>query len=203
MSKFPRVFRLTSVVSPSDVLSALRLVAGHANQAALEPDFEFDWIKRRLAFSAVSPEGCRALADQFLGQLRKRGDSVAEQFLVGEPAAAGDRWQVPIGVLLQDPATFGELIGRSLVEMGVRGVRVYDAAEQGCHVCVPAGKVLGALEAGAMVADFPLPGYLKLEDLGEREFKPSVAEASGPGSLEPAPAVPRPKRTLSRRRKRG
>jgi hypothetical protein len=82
---------------------------------------------------------------------------------------------------LQDPATFGELIGRSLVEIGLRGVQVVDSADC-CRINIRLGASAQVLDYHALITEFPLPPYLKLIDEGQRTVEP------------PAPRPPRQKR---------
>lgn len=163
-------FRLVSTIGPPEILRSLEIITSHPNQAKWEPQFEFDWIARKLVLSANSAEGLEVCRQEFERQMNKYSP-VEELFIVGKPrqTEGSPRLELPIGVLMQDAATYGELIGRSLVDLGVRGIRVADQM-QTCQINVQLGPFTGGIDFQTFVRQFPLPKYLELYDDGEAEM---------------------------------
>lgn len=161
-------FKISTRITPEDVFKFLSIIKEHDNQKEYEPEFEFDWIKRKIALSANSKEGVNVLVDQFRNQLTRKDIKPEEIFLVGKIAQKDERFEAPIGVTLQDPSIFGEMIGNSLVEIGVRGITVIDRSDH-CLVTVQLGPFTGGIDFRSFIMEFPLPEYLDLHDDGERE----------------------------------
>jgi hypothetical protein len=157
-------FRIKAAVGATDVLKSLQHVCGHDSQRDHDPAFEFDWIKRRIALVASSPSGVASLREAFLARMEKLG-APADALLPGIVTEADGRYTQPFGVALHDAATFGELIGRSLVEIGLRGVRVFDAVTH-CDVLVRQGAAASSVPYADFVAEFPVPPYVAITDEG-------------------------------------
>lgn len=157
-------FRLVAEVVPGDVLRALQRICEHPLNRDCKPDFEFDWIKRRIALAGDSPSGVAELKAQFLAAMRKAG-APDDAFLAGVVVEEDGRYIQPIGAALHDTATFGELIGKSLVEAGLRGVKVFDAVTH-CDVIVRQSAMSQSFAYADFIAEFPLPPYIKVYDQG-------------------------------------
>lgn len=157
-------FVLRATFGPVEVMKALRLVCEHPNQRDHAPDFGFDWIARKIELSSNSAAGTSECFNHFLGQVVKMGGPI-EAFLPGKPTERDGRHAQPIGVALHDAATFGELIGKSLVEVGMRGVRVVDSAGE-CRIDVRQGALASSIDYATLVMEFPVPAYIKVTDEG-------------------------------------
>jgi hypothetical protein len=160
-------FKLTAQFGAQQVFQALQKVCGHPSQRDFAPDFTFDWVGRRVVLSASSREGLAACHEVFMGLLGKIG-AEGDSLLAGEITEREDgRFERPYGVAVHDPATFGEMIGRSLMEMGLRGVQVVDSLDA-CRINVRMNAASRAMDYQALIAEFPLPGYIMLTDEGTR-----------------------------------
>ncbi len=157
-------FVLKAAAGPEEVFRALKKVCEHENQKKFEPDFEFDWIGRRIALSANSAEGVEECHARFLAQVR-REELEEDLFLAGKVEEAEGRFQRAIGVTLMDAATFGELLGRSLVDVGLRQVRVVDSAGE-CRIEVTRNFIAQRIDYEDLIRSFPLPSYIALENKG-------------------------------------
>ncbi len=164
-------FRLEARFGAAEVFRALKYVCDHDNQREYDPAFGFDWIKNRLAITANSPEGVEICLRHFLEQIDKLGGS-RESFLPGPVQETDGRWTQPIGVVVLDAATFGEMIGRTLVDLGMRGIKVLDSADC-CRVMVRITRVNPPVDYKVLIQEFPLPPYIKLVDEGLAEEKPA------------------------------
>jgi len=184
------IFRLTADIGPADVFRSLRRACGSGDSEDADPPFDFDWIKRRVALRADDEAGLRALRSSFEGAMTSQG--APDDALLAGPIQQDDEGYVqPYGVTIQDPATFGELIGRSLTEIGVRGVKVVDSADC-CDVMVRDSPVSRGSGYERFILEFPLPDYMRVVDLGVRTWPDQTAPQD--------PASVKPKR--ARRRKR-
>ncbi|MGF1574181.1 MAG: hypothetical protein ACFCU1_14065 [Sumerlaeia bacterium] len=163
-------FRIVARFGPAEVLRALEIICAHPNQQQYHPSFEFDWLARKLIIMAATPEGLAACRNEFEGQIQKLAKP-EELFLFGKirPAPDSSQMELPIGVLMQDAATYGELIGRNLVELGVRGIRVADQMST-CQINVQLGPFTGGVDFQSFIRQFPLPAYFELYDDGEQEM---------------------------------
>ncbi len=184
MASQQHTFVLRAAAGAEEVFRALTKVCGHENQARFEPDFEFDWIAKRIAISANAPEGVEECLARFLEQAGRSGLD-AELFLAGRVEETGGRFLRPIGVMLMDAATYGELIGRSLVDVGLRQVRVVDSAGE-CRIEIARNFIAQRIDYEDLIRSFPLPSYIALEDKG-------VADA-------PKPERSAPKRAKGKKR---
>ena len=154
-------FRIEATLGPADLLRALEKVRGHLNQRRHDPSFEFDWLKRRVAFSANSREGLDECVRQFLAQMRKAGGGEG-LFLPGRIEEKEGRFTQALGVTLQEPAVFAQLIGQALIEVGIHGVRVAET-ETGCILTVRGGGPLASqVDYRGLVREFPVPEYIRI-----------------------------------------
>lgn len=164
------VFRLTAGFGPADVFRALQATCADAAHAADAPAFEFNWIKRRLAISAASPEGLESCLRRFLALAREAGADDGA-FLPGKMEEKDGRFVRPIGAMVMDPASLAELVGRTMVEIGMRGVRIRDSAD-GCTIEIARSFIAERIDYAALVMEFPLPPYVRVEDLGMQTIAP-------------------------------
>lgn len=166
MSAQVHIFRIQASFGPEQIFSALKTVCEHPSQRDFEPDFDFDWMARKITLSASSQEGLDTCRQQFLAQAAKLG---AEEgcLLAGQVQEEGGRFLQPFGAAVHDPATFGELIGQGLVDVGLRGVQVYDGAEA-CEVRVRANPINKRFDYRTFILEFPLPAYIEISDEGLR-----------------------------------
>lgn len=160
-------FTLRATFGPAEVFKALRHVCDHPNQRDDDPQFAFDWMARRLELSTTSAEATAKCLGHFRDFVARLGGPAAG-FLAGKPIERDGRHVQPIGVALHDAATFGELIGKSLVEIGLRGVRVTDTNGE-CHIDVRQGAIPAAFDYAALVMQFPVPAYITISDEGSIE----------------------------------
>jgi len=176
MPQKQHVYKLVSSISPEDVFRILKRVCEHENQTEFEPEFEFDWIGRKIVISATSGEGLTRCREHFLRLLQKEGAD-ADGMLPGKVVTQDDRYSQPFGILLQDAATFGELIGRSLVDIGLRGIQVVDSSDA-CKISIRLVGAAKTIDYSEFLQEFPLPTYIKLIDEGIHE----VEDARKPSS---------------------
>lgn len=160
-------FRLEATFGPEEVFRALRAVCEDGSRKNAAPAFEFEWIQRRIAFSAATREAAEDCVVAFLRLVQQYGGS-DEAFLVGKPEEKDGRTVWPIGVALHDAATFGELIGRSLVEAGLRGIQVIDSMGV-CRIVIRKTGLPVPIDFASFLGDFPLPAYIRLVDEGEKQ----------------------------------
>ena len=155
-------FRLEASYGPEELFAALHSICeGGANPLK----FDFDWLKRRVAIAGPD----RAAVEQAAAKLLEKVDRKAGNGLLlpGRiTGGAGKPWELPIGVLLQTPDVYLEVMAAALAEQGLKGIRHDpDTAE----LAIPAGMTARALDYQGMIRDFPLPGYLRVVDLGLSE----------------------------------
>lgn len=158
------IFRLEARFGAEEVFRALRTVCEHPNQRAHGPQFEFDWMARRVALSADSEEGLQQCHEAFLAQLTKLGGD-DDAVLPGRAAEDYGRWTRPYGVMVQDAATYAELIGNSLVELGLRGLRIHDQ-ETACLIQVRKNPTTRLVDYATLIMEFPLPNSVTVKDEG-------------------------------------
>ncbi|MEQ8819062.1 MAG: hypothetical protein RLY93_02375 [Sumerlaeia bacterium] len=186
-----RSFRLEARIGPSQVLKALKIVCEHPAQRDFAPDFDFDWLKRKVVLSANSQEGLEICSARFREQLVRLGAPPDEDLVLAGKCLEGEggRWERPFGVVLQEPLVFGEMIGQALLEMRLKGVRVYDAKDC-CRVAVVSGgPIAKAIDFVGFVMGFPLPSYITIVDEGVR-----LVEIESPRKAAKKSAKPKKKK---------
>lgn len=175
------LFTLKASFGPQELFRAIRAVVDHPAQRDHAPDFEFDWIARRVALSAASEQGLAICHGRLLAEVSKLGgppDALIPGKVEERPEGRVLR---PYGVLVQEAAAFGELIGRSLVDLGLRGVQVVDKAGGVCEIRVRLNAIARRVDYAAFMHEFPLPSYIALSDEGTiEEEAPPVLEVAKP-----------------------
>ena len=156
-------FRITASFGPADLFQLLRRACDYHEAKRAHAEFDFDWLKRRIAITADSEEAAEHSVEWVMGKVREKAGP--GMLLPGDAEKREDgRVTVPVGVLLQTPDVYIEMMARMLTEMGLTSIRL--EGEDGFSIAV--SHAARALEYEATVKDFPLPGYLKLEDGGVR-----------------------------------
>ncbi len=155
-------FKLESSYGPADLFKTLKSTCEDAAFKKAAPAFEFDWIKRRVAISAATPHAAEEVLEALVKRVNKKAGT--GMLLPGEAKKTDDgRTEIPVGVLLQSPDVYAEVIVQMLAEFGVRGIVT---EEEGNGFSIPLNAMNRALEYREVIADFPLPDYLKIKDLG-------------------------------------
>lgn len=162
MSPGTYIYRIEAKVGPADVFRILQSLCDHPSQRRHEPAFEFDWLKRRIALTANSKEGLADCAARFLDRMRKLTGE-GNHFLAGAVEETTDgRFLQPFGVAIQEPELFAQLLGQTLIELGVRNVRATES-EGVCRVAVPAGGLVDRqADVTSLIEEFPVPGYIQV-----------------------------------------
>lgn len=156
------LFRLEAKYGPEELFAALGTVCRDGGKGLA---FDFDWMKRRVAIRGPEREAVERAAARLADKVaRKAGPGM---ILPGKISGGGDAdWELPMGVLLQTPDVYLEVMAAALAEQGLKGVRHDpDTAE----LEVPAGMTARSLDYEAMLREFPLPDYLRVVDLGLTE----------------------------------
>jgi len=162
VSKTVQVYRVESVIGPADVFEALRSVCEEAPGREYAAAFEFEWLSRRLAITATSRDAVEACAGRFLDRmLALTGE--AKAFLPSQVTERDDgRFEQAFGVTIQEPAVFAQLIGHTLLEMGMRNVRATET-EGVCRVSVPYGGPMSKfVDLESFFLEFPVPAYIRI-----------------------------------------
>lgn len=165
MPSLVHIFRIESDFGPEQVFKALRLVCDHPGQRDAQPEFEFDWISRRIAISADSAEAVDVCLAHFIEQVGKMG-ATGDAFFPGKIEERVGRYVRPIGVAVHDAPTFGELIGKALVEVGLRGVKLFDSPG-GTMLTLRVSGMARQIDYVALIREFPVPGYIRIRDAGQ------------------------------------
>ncbi|CAN5182836.1 hypothetical protein BH09SUM1_BH09SUM1_13640 [soil metagenome] len=166
MAETRHYFEIVASFEAADLFRILKNVCEDRSLAAVKPDFDFDWLKRRAEISASSLCGAEDALDLILSRILKKTGS-AGLLLPGESITdESGRTRIPIGVLLQSPDIYAELIGASLTEFAVAGVR---REFDGNGISIPVNRMTSLVDYGEIVRMFPLPSYLTIADHGAKE----------------------------------
>lgn len=149
-------------MGPDHLFRALRETCGDTRLREGEPDLEFDWIKRRVAIKANSPEMLTLANELFLKRLDRLG-APPDAVLAGKVERAGTMYVQPYGVLMNPPEIFVELIAGMLLELGCTTLRIEPG---GTRFSFAIGAISKAVDHERVVEQFPLPDYVALQDLG-------------------------------------
>lgn len=155
---------LKSSFSPADLFQVLKSLCEDPRFSPHSLDFDFDWIKRRIELSAES----HVCAEDALEELIRWVNAAAGtgNLLPNECKEREDgRFAIPIGVLLQSPDVYVELILRQLDEYGVRNASPEFDGDGFAIPLTNSNKSMGYEE---VIAAFPLPQYITVKDEGVR-----------------------------------
>lgn len=156
-------FRIEARFGPQDLFLILKKTCEALPFKPLQPGFDFDWLKRRVEISAASREGSEKVLDAVLEKVREKlGPGL---LLPGEVIERDGRFVAPIGVLLQTPDVYVEIITRTLLEMGFTTLRL---EHEGTGFSLAVGGMRNVLPYRPLVMDFPLPAYMQIVDEGIR-----------------------------------
>lgn len=163
--KVTHSFRIVARFGPGDLLRLMNSIRDDKEWRGEKLDFDFDWMKRRVAFSARTEAGARSATEALVSRTDARAG--AGHLLVGKPEKGADgRVTIPIGVALQEPEVFREMLVGMLYEAGIMGI-TQDPNDGGHFLVRPIGPG-ASLPWREVITGFPLPEYLKLE---EREIE--------------------------------
>lgn len=158
-------YRIVASFGPGDLLRLGNAIAEDKRFRDQKVKFDFDWMKRRVAFTAATEDAAREATGILLSRVEKKAGP--GQLLAGKPGTGENgRVTIPIGIVLQEPEVFRELIVGGLYEAGLMGITL-DPNIGGHFLIRPSGPA-SRLPWRELVTDFPLPPYLKLE---EREIE--------------------------------
>lgn len=164
MSVLRHYYRIDVSFGPEQLFKALRETAGDTRLRDAKPDFEFDWLKRRVALSVQTAEAIPVACELFLARAARLG-APPDALLPGRVETADGRHVQPFGVLLNPPEHLVEFIAQMLVDLGCSGLRIEHA---GAGFSFPIGSINKALSHEQLVEQFPLPPYATLVDEGRR-----------------------------------
>lgn len=164
MSSQRHYYRMETRYAPGDLFKTLKNTCGDNRFRRHKPSFDFDWMKRKVEIQADSQEGAEVVLEALIERVnRKAGRGL---LLPGEPARTENgRITIPVGVLIQTPDIYTEVLVESLRECGVKGIQFENGGE---GLSLPPNSLNRALEYGALIASFPLPEYLSVKDEGIR-----------------------------------
>ena len=155
-------FEIKSRYGPADLFKTLMSVCEDPRFKKVFPSYGFDWIKRKVEISAATPEGVEELLEELIKRVnRKAGKGM---LLPGERVKKDDGYlAIPIGVLLQTPDVYAEVVTGALREFGVRSIQLEN---EGDGFSIPLSAINRALEYEEVINSFPLPDYLSIKDKG-------------------------------------
>ncbi|MCC5877539.1 MAG: hypothetical protein JJU11_15065 [Candidatus Sumerlaeia bacterium] len=154
-------FRIVATFGPGDLLRLGNAIAGDTRFRDAELTYDFDWMKRRLAFTANTEEAATQACGMLISRVEKKAGP--DQLLAGKPETGADgRVTIPMGVILQEPEVFRELMVGGLYEAGLMGI-TQDPNDGGHFLIRPKGPA-ASLPWRDLITEFPLPPYLKLEE---------------------------------------
>jgi hypothetical protein len=152
-------YEIRASYGPEQLFAALR-----ATCEAAGADFEFNWIGRAIHLLAADLDTAESTAATLVERVAI--ESARGMLLPGDAQQQEDgRIRLPIGILLQTPDVFVDVITGTLHEFGIAGIR---RREDGNGFFVPISKSSRALNYHELVMGFPLPAYLRIEDMGQR-----------------------------------
>ncbi len=155
-------FRLVSSFTAQHLFLTLKKTVEHKSWRNHKPNFDFDWLKRKIFISANSKEGVEEILTAFDRSLKKE---VGEENIVipGKVEETDEgRFQVPIGVMLQAPEDHAGMMAALVREMGIVSVKATSDGE----ILIPLNFAVKALPYREFLTQYPLPGYLTLQDEG-------------------------------------
>lgn len=154
-------FALEARFGPADLFRLLKKACDRGKFVEHKPEFDFDWLKRKVTISANTAAGARTVTESFVHSVEAQIG--AGQLLVGKPIKENGRTTIPIGVLVQTPDIYVEIMVQSLQENGIKKARIEDDGE---GFSLPAVFGADVLDCDALIGDFPLPSYIRIVDKG-------------------------------------
>lgn len=155
-------FEITASYGPAQLFAALRELCESREARAANASFDFDWMKRGVWIEADAAEVARTLAEKLADRVGR--DAAPGQLLVGRmDTPKPGRHRQAIGVLLQTPEVFVEVISQTLTEFGVVGIML---SADDATLEIPPTKANAAQNYAGLVTQFPLPRYLSVVDRG-------------------------------------
>ncbi|MDX2174866.1 MAG: hypothetical protein SF028_00185 [Candidatus Sumerlaeia bacterium] len=158
MSAPRKYWRLASSFGPSELFRALRETAESRDGKKVNAAFDFDWMKRRLEIRAKDRCAAEDLLEAFLLRAQRAG-CPPDGLLPGKAEERADCVAIPVGVLVNTPEMYAEIIGQSLVELGGGDVRL---EFNGCGFSYGATVMARTLAFGQLAQSFPLPPYMSI-----------------------------------------
>lgn len=159
MSSPRQSYRLKATFGPPDLFAILKKTtekpAHRKNRAA----FDFDWMKRRVELAAAGEDAVEELLSEVLDTVTRSAG--AGTLLPGKCTESEGLWCIPIGVLIQTPDVYTEMIVNMLRDMGMPGVR---AEFDGEGFSLPGGAAGMAIDCNALLREFPFPAYIRVEE---------------------------------------
>ncbi|MEO8377062.1 MAG: hypothetical protein ABI579_05265 [Candidatus Sumerlaeota bacterium] len=155
-------FRIASKFQPADLFKLLKRACEIPAAKKATARFEFEWMKRKLELIADDEVAVRAAANWLLDEVKKKTNG---EFLLPRPPEKRDdqSFVVVMGVLLQTPDVYVDMIVRLLEESGIAAI--HDAEDNTLKVAV--NPKTRALQYELVVTTFLLPPYLSIDDLGD------------------------------------
>lgn len=164
MSALRHYYRIEVSFGPEELFRALRETAGDTRLRGAGLDFEFDWLRRRVAISLSDAESIPLACELFLARAAKLG-APADALLPGRVEVVDGRHVQPFGVLLNPPEHLVEFIVQMLLDLGCTGLRI---EHNGAGFSFPVASINKALSHEQLVEQFPMPPYARLTDEGRR-----------------------------------
>jgi hypothetical protein len=161
-----RHYRLETRFGPEELFKALREACAASKGKDGKPAvrFDFDWLKRKVALLSPDKDAAESALEHLILAVDQRADRGL--LLPGDPRKSGLEWELPVGVLLQTPDVYAEVVLAALAEMGIKGAHL---DEDGAGFTVPDTALARAANSDGFVMEFPLPAYLSMKDLGPVE----------------------------------
>jgi len=155
-------FEIVASYGPPELFAAVRAVCESSAGRAARATFDFDWMKRGIWIESQSAEASVILANQLAHRVAESAGPGS--LIVGRvEATPSGRHRQAIGVLLQTPDVFIQVMSQTLTEIGVIGILL---PPDGDKIEIPQTKANLARNYAALVRQFPLPPYLRIEDRG-------------------------------------
>jgi hypothetical protein len=155
-------FEITASYGPAQLFATLKKLCENREGRVVNATFEFDWMKRGVWIEAESERGATMVAERLAKAVDH--DAAPGQILVGRlDKAPSGRPRQSIGILLQTPDVYTEVMSQTLTEFGLRGILT---SADGTTLEVPVTSVNKGLGYADLIARFPLPRYLRVADRG-------------------------------------
>lgn len=159
MSSARNCYRLKATFGPQDLFAILKKTTEKPAHRKQHATFDFDWMKRRIELAAAGEDAVEALLSEVVDAVtRKAGGGT---LLPGKCAESHGLWRIPVGVLVQTPDVYTDMIVSMLRDMGLPGVRQEFDGE---GFSLPGGAAGMAIDCRALLNEFPFPAYIQVEE---------------------------------------